>query len=184
MNLRQRGLASTLCAFTLILGAISPRQAAFAGGRRPPRIECDVSIPCTAEEAWAAWTTAPGLESFLARSARVTLEEGGEYLLDLGAGGSGDRLYSRSPRILHIDAPRALSFEWIVPLPQAAARDSMTVVTVRIEPLSPQRCRVRLEHTGWAPGDEDTEAFAYSQRLWKMALWNLRSTLTVRGRGR
>jgi hypothetical protein len=114
----------------------------------------------------------------------VTLEEGGEYRLDLGAGGSGDPPHSRFPRLLHVDAPRALSFEWVVPLPQAAARDSMTVVTVRIEPVSPQRCRVRLEHTGWVPGDEDTEAFAYSRRSWKMALRNLRSALTVRGRGR
>ena len=59
----------------------------------------------------------------------------------------------------------------------------MTIVTIRIEPVSQNRCRVRLEHTGWAIGDHDTEEFAYSQRSWKIVLRNLRSALTVRNEG-
>jgi len=180
MNRHRRGLLVSLATFTLIVGAISPHRAAPAEERRLPRIECDVSLPCAAEEVWAAWTTAEGLESFLARSARVTPEEGGEYMVDLGGGSPGELLHSRSPRILHVDAPRALSFEWVIPLPQAATRDPMTVVTIHIEPVSPQRSRVRLEHTGWTLGEETTEAFAYSQRSWKAVLRNLRSALAVR----
>lgn len=181
MNLNRRDLLVSLYTFTVILGAISPHQAAFALERTPPRIKGDISIPCTAEEAWAAWTTAEGLESFLARSARVSLVEGGEYVIDRRGGGPGDLLHTRSPRILRIDAPRELSFEWVIPLPEAAARDPMTIVTIRIEPVSPQRTRVRLEHTGWTSGEKKAEAFAYSQRAWKIVLRNLRSALSVRG---
>ena len=183
MNPHRRNLLGSLYLAAFILGAVGPHGAALAKDRKPPRIECDVSIPCPAEEAWTAWTTKEGLESFLARSARVTPEVGGAFALDL-AGSSPVELDARSPRILGMDVPRSLSFEWIIPLPKAAARDSMTVVTIRIEQVSPQRCRVHLEHSGWAVGEEATEAFAYSQQSWRLVLRSLRSALIARGRGR
>ena len=175
MGLRWSNLAEVLAILGLTLVGAATTEPVQAKEGKPPRIECDVSLPCSVEEVWAAWTTPEGLESFLARSAKISLKEGGDYDIDLGGGSPSELLHSRPPQILHVDAPRMLKFEWVVPLPEAAARDPMTVVTVRLEPASGRKCRVRLEHSGWTPGEESTEAFAYSQRSWKMVLRNLRT---------
>ena len=169
------GRLRMLCVASLL--ATLPESAA-AKDRTPPRITYDVIVACPAEEAWKAWTTAKGLESFLARKAQVDLRVGGAYVIQFGP---KEVQLPREPRILQLDVPHTISFEWIIPLPNATARDPMTVVSVQVESVSGERCKVHLEHTGWSDRDRETEDFRYSRQSWKVVLESLRTALTKRG---
>lgn len=131
----------------------------------------DRRLPISAEEAWQAWTAPERLTQWLCASANVDVRVGGAYELFW----EPDRPEHNSTlgcRVLEVDRPRLLRFEWRGPDQFADVMNEQpfpTRVTVRIEPDG-AGARMTLEHEGWGDGDDWEAARAWHERVWAGAV--------------
>lgn len=127
------------------------------------------------DEVWAMWTTEEGLR-FISPESRVELVPGGDYALFLNqpADERGNR-GSEGSRIVSVDAPRRLVFDWTFSpeTPGLRAAGETTRVTITVEPDA-GRTRVTLVVTGWKQGPEWDEGYAYFDRVWGYVFDRLR----------
>jgi len=119
---------------------------------RPLRHE--VVVEARIDEVWAAWTTEPGVESWLARNAKIELTPGGQYATngfgEVGEDGTADLT------VLAFDPGRTLAFTTSAPADEfpefAAAGDTWAVVS--LYPIDDGHPRVEYTMLGWREGEE------------------------------
>jgi uncharacterized protein YndB with AHSA1/START domain len=124
-------------------------------------------VDASVEEVWAMWTTEEGLR-FVSSESRVELEPGGDYALFLALPADDQgRRGSEGSRIVSVDPPNRLVFDWTFSpeTPALRAAGETTRVTVAIEPAGEQT-RVTLVATGWEEGGEWDQGYFYFDRAW------------------
>ncbi|WP_162143776.1 SRPBCC family protein [Hellea balneolensis] len=149
--------------------------AASAEAQLRPMVYTDKTVQGGIEEVWTDWTTAEGLESFLAPKAIVEGKLGGAYevwfLPDAPKGqrGAEDGVLlgwqKDSP-----DGSRMIQFTWKMPPYMPAINESMTVVQLWMIPAGETKTRLRLFHTGFGDTAEWREAELYFEKAWPQIL--------------
>ncbi|RMH13486.1 MAG: hypothetical protein D6695_03885 [Planctomycetota bacterium] len=142
-----------LCASLLLIG--------LAHIDSPAPIRTEIVVEAPVSEVWAAWTSEPGLESWLAPSALVELRPGGRYAINVNnrIGESG----TVELRVLAFEPNRMFAYTTTPPddefLKSISDGDSWAVVT--FTPLDASNTLVQHTSLGWRGGDDwdDTERF-------------------------
>jgi uncharacterized protein YndB with AHSA1/START domain len=156
----------------IVLTALALAAPVAASAERA--IEKAVEVAALLDQVWDAWTTEPGIVSFMAPGARIELRPGGLFevhfdpLAPAGERGADDM------RILALQPKKMLSFTWNAPPSLPEARQQRTVVIVRFEPVGDKAVRVTLHHTGWGDGGQWEQAYAYFDRAWGNVLASLK----------
>lgn len=133
----------------------------------PEPLELSVELDCPADHAFHTWTTRFG--QWWPRSHTVSADPETVVLLEPRLGG---RIYERAPsgeehdwgEVTAYDPPNRLSYLWHL----RADRTDATDVELTFVPLTDQRCRVDILHTGW----ERLGAAADTQRDANQAGWS------------
>jgi len=130
--------------------------------------EAEINAPIDA--VWADWTTAEGLESFLAPKAIVELEPGGAYeawfLPDAEPGQRG----AEDGIILGLQDKTMLNFTWAMPPYMPEVRPHMTSVQIWFLASDDNRTKVKLYHTGFGAGPDWEKGEAYFEKVWPEVL--------------
>ncbi|UCE42388.1 MAG: SRPBCC domain-containing protein [Candidatus Aminicenantes bacterium] len=133
----------------------------------------EVSIPASIDEAWNAWTTKQGLESFFAPECHIELELWGRYEIffvpDAEKGNKG----AEDNKILAVEPNKMFSFTWDAPATMPEVRKQRTSVVLKFEKLGEDKTRIVMCHTGWGEGDEWDRAFDYFTDAWDAVLKRL-----------
>jgi uncharacterized protein YndB with AHSA1/START domain len=139
------------------------------------RTEAVVHAPLA--EVWKCWTTSAGIASFLT-DAKVELGIGGPFEIyfvpDAPAGQRG----SEGCAVLSYEPMRMLSFSWNAPPKFGELREKRTWVVLHFDPEGAQRCRVRLQHLGFAEqveadparAEDWAQIRAYFDKAWPRVL--------------
>jgi uncharacterized protein YndB with AHSA1/START domain len=150
-------------------------------------------VNAPAAEVYALWTSPAGVTKFFAPKAEIDSRVGGDYniIFEPDMDPDGSSYGTKGARILRLDAPRSLSFEWITftadaqmpglpgpPAVPAAERNAVplpTWVEITFEPIGndSSRTRVRLAHYGFRHGGKWDESFAFFERAWAGVLKSL-----------
>jgi len=123
-----------------------------------------VAVP--AAEAFRAWTTKDGLESFLAPEAVVDPRPDGAFDIHMNPYAEPGLRGADGMRVLGIQEGRMISFTWNAPPSLPEARKQRTAVIVRTEPVDETHTRVSLTHVGWGTGGEWDKAYDYFDKAW------------------
>lgn len=122
------------------------------------------------DDVWKAWTTVEGVTSFFAPQARVDARPGGAYEIVFEPAAPPGERGSEGCKILGLDAPRLLAFDWNAPTHLPAVRRQRTIVNVQLDPSPGGGTDVRLTALGWGNGAEWEQAHAYFERAWDKVL--------------
>jgi uncharacterized protein YndB with AHSA1/START domain len=134
----------------------------------------EVEVAAPPLEAWSAWTTKAGIESWWGPpDAEIDLRIGGPFelffIMDAepgGRGGEGNRFLAYVPG-------EVLAFTWNAP-PDLALRDTQTWVVVTFASLQDGgHTHVRLVHTGFLTGPDWDAYVAYFEDAWTRVLARL-----------
>ncbi len=142
------------------------------------RKEAVVDAPL--ETVWKIWTTVEGL-LWLSSSSRVDLRPGGDYALFLALDpDERGRRGSEGSKIVSVEAPRELVFDWTFPpdVPALRYADETTRVTLTLEPVDPGRTAISLVAVGWGQGEDWDRGFQYFEAAWGFVFDRLRQHLS------
>jgi len=122
----------------------------------PKRLDFAVTVPATLDQVWEAFTTVPGVTSWLAPEAAVELRPGGKWEVSFGPGSStaGGTIELVQPRSL-------LAISAMAPDRFPTVRRERTDAVFLFEAAGPNATLVRLTQTGWKQGAEWDAAFSY-----------------------
>jgi uncharacterized protein YndB with AHSA1/START domain len=154
----------------LVLGAAAPAApgpAALPGSfdqghvhvvasAEPKRLDFSVVVPATIDQVWDAFTTAPGLQSWLAPHAVVEARPGGAWEVSFGPGSS-----TAGGTVLLLQPKSLLAIAAMAPDRFPTVRAQRTTAVFTFEPAGPTATTVRLAQTGWQRGAEWDDAYAY-----------------------
>lgn len=126
------------------------------------------------ETAWKTWTTTEGVTSFFAPKANIEARVGGRYelLFDLKAprGFQG----TEGCKVLSIDPPKNLAFEFLSPPEFPNARRILTRVDLVLENvLGGGLTKIDITHSGFLEGEEWDECFEFFNWNWNLVLGRL-----------
>ena len=128
-----------------------------------------VAVPV--DEVWKAWTTVEGVTSFFAPQARVEARPGGAYEMYFDPSGPAGSRDGEGCKVLSLDPPHLLAFDWNAPPHLPGVRKQRTIVNVALEPAPGGGVtEVRLTALGWGHGAEWEQAHAYFERAWGQVL--------------
>ena len=157
-----------------IFAAIAVLALASGAWAQERAITKEIVVSAPIDAVWEAWTTQPGIQSFLAPEAEIDARVGGAFhvhfdpLAAPGSKGADDMRY------MALQKPTLLSFDWNAPPHLAAVRQQRTFVMVRLRAQDAQTTQVRLTHTGWGDGGEWDQTYAYFDRAWTGILGHLK----------
>lgn len=142
-----------------------------------------VEVPLSIEAAWGMWLTPARARDFLAAEVRIEPWVGGRYetIFDPEADPAGARAGTYGSKIVAMDAPRRLVFEWESLTPEAAAAElggervlQKSEVEVVFEPRGVAATTVRIHHYGFGDGTHwDASYRFYRDRGWPWILRRL-----------
>jgi uncharacterized protein YndB with AHSA1/START domain len=133
------------------------------------RIETEVEVPATPEEAWEAIATGPGITAWF-MPAEVEGRVGGSVVHHHMADASS------SGRVTAYDPPRRFAYEEEFPLSE---RETLPIATeFLVEARSGGTCVVRVVMSGFGDGDAWDQAIESFEGGWRQALLSLRLYLT------
>ena len=156
-------------------------------------ITVEATVDAPPAEVYALWTSSAGAEKFFAPKAEIDPRVGGDYTIIFDPKNDPEGLSSgtKGARILEMDPPHKLSFEWIpftvasgqpdpagesgppaIPAAERNARPLPTWVEVTFEPTGAEgkQTRVRLAHYGFQHGGKWDASFAFFEQAWKFVL--------------
>jgi uncharacterized protein YndB with AHSA1/START domain len=114
----------------------------------------DVTVHGSIDDVWTAFTTAPGLSTWLWRDTRVDLRPGGDWLAIFPASTAGGTILSFVPK-------RQLVVSAMAPETFPTVRATRTRAQFDFVPITPNSTRVTLLQTGWQTGTEWDAAYEY-----------------------
>jgi uncharacterized protein YndB with AHSA1/START domain len=132
----------------------------------PPLI-ASATIKASQEAIWAAWTTSPGIKSFLAPDCKIDLRVGGSYEVYFNPQADPQDRGSIGSVILAIQPMNFFSFTWRNPPSISAIRWQFTQVSIQINDLNQKHGQVILTQDGWGTGPDWKEAYRYFKRAWQ-----------------
>lgn len=136
-------------------------------------INKEVTVPAGLDEAWNAWTTKQGLESFFAPECHVELKLYGRYeIFFLPHAEPGNR-GAEDNKILAVEPHKMFSFTWDAPAFMPEVRKQRTSVVLKFKKIEKDKTRIFVCHTGWGDGDEWDKAFEYFIEAWDVILKRL-----------
>lgn len=144
----------------------------------PAPIEHSIDVPADVESVWSRWTTDDGLTRFFARAVNVDLQVGGDYEIFFFPDNPPGTRGAEGTRLMAVEPPRRLAFEWDAPLAWPHQRGQRTMVEIRLKPVQ-GGTRVSLRHTGWGDGPEWGEVRDYFDPAWAKILRRLEYSFTV-----
>lgn len=131
-------------------------------------VTAQATIKATLQEAWEAWTTEEGLQSFFAPNVHVEARVDGPFEILFDPSKPKGEQGSEGMRILAIQPMKMLAFTWNAPPHLPEARKQRTHVTIRFEAVDTTHTRVTLSHDGWGEGGQWDQAFTYFERAWSV----------------
>lgn len=127
-------------------------------------------VAAPVDEVWKAWTTVEGVTSFFAPQARIEARPGGAYEMYFEPTAPAGSRGAEGCKLLSLDPPHRLAFDWNAPPSLPAVRLQRTIVNVQLEPLPGGGTEVRLTALGFGHGAEWERAHAYFERAWGQVL--------------
>ncbi|MCL4221883.1 MAG: SRPBCC domain-containing protein [Phycisphaerales bacterium] len=165
-----------MCTLALCAAPLFAEQPA-----RPDPLRTQTVIDANLQQAWHAWATTAGLESWLAGSADVDLRPGGRYATN--ADGKVGEPGTIELNILAFDPPYMLAYTTTAPADEfpnvAAAGDTWAVVT--FQPLDEHHTLVLHSALGWREGEEWDRARAFFAHANRRVLDMLRRHFQAHG---
>jgi uncharacterized protein YndB with AHSA1/START domain len=143
-------------------------------------IHCATQLICTLWEAYDHFTRNDLLEAWLATTAQVEPQVGGNYELFWNP---ADRQNDSTIgcKVTAIDPPSFIAFEWKSPKQFkhfANSADPLTHVVVTFSPVG-QYTRVNLIHSGWRNTPEWVEAAQWQEQAWTLAFKQLEGKINI-----
>ena len=136
------------------------------------------SVPL--ETVWQSWTTSEGVTSFFAPQANIEPKVRGFYELFFDLKAPRGFQGTEGCRVLNIDPPRSLAFEFLAPPKFPNVRRVRTRVDVLFEEvLSGGLVKVSLAHSGFVEGEEWDECFDFFSWSWDIVLGRFQYRFTV-----
>ncbi len=114
----------------------------------------EVIVPASVNDVWSAFTTPPGLKTWLWSDVRVDLREGGDWLVNFGPSTGGGTIVSFVPK-------RQLVISALAPDQFPTVRRERTTATFEFVAVTPASTKVTLLQTGWKKGKEWDDAYNY-----------------------
>ncbi len=149
----------------VILLSLSPAASA---GDRQLRTEFVVKAPL--QEAWKAWTTSQGLESFFAPHCRIDPRVDGELEIWFTPDAPPGQRGAEGQMVMQVLEGKRLAFTWNAPPTIPTLRDQKTLVTIDFEPLGAGLTRIRFAHLGWGRGEDWDQALEYFDGAWRIVV--------------
>jgi uncharacterized protein YndB with AHSA1/START domain/uncharacterized protein YciI len=161
-----------------------PQLPATPAGLEP--IELDVTIPAPLADAWRAWSTSEGAQTFFAPKVTIELAPLGKFEVLFNPAGAPGTRGAEDLRILAFAPERMLAFEWSAPPQFAKARPKRTFVVIELAAAGAEKTRVKLLHQGFAeqaklaPADveEWKQVREYFNEAWPVVLTSLEKRFT------
>ena len=147
---------------------------AASGHAAERAIDKEVIVAAPIETVWQSWTTKAGIESFFAPEAEIEARVGGAFHIHMDPFAAPGMKGADDMRVMALQAPKMLSFDWNAPPSLPEARQQRTFVIVRLADVDGKSTRVTLHHTGWGDGGEWDKTYAYFDRAWGNVLANLK----------
>lgn len=147
-------MRTALCAVLLVAATVSAQTPGPDQPQNPPKtLRIELSIPAPLKDVWAAFTTAPGLRSWLAPDVSVELKPGGDWLVKFPGSTGGGTIESFVPE-------KEIVISALAPdrFPTVRATRTHAVFTFAAEGNSTRVC---LTQTGWQSGKEWDAAYEY-----------------------
>jgi uncharacterized protein YndB with AHSA1/START domain/uncharacterized protein YciI len=168
---------------------IQPMRVALLGGSPIPKryvaepsdkiMRKEVTVDTSLDNAWHAWTTSDGVNSFFARESEIKLAISGPYeiyfRLDSATGLRG----SEDCRVLSFLPKQMLSFEWNAPPEFGELRNKRTQVILLFESIGPNQTQVIFSHLGWGKGDDWGKLYDYFDQAWSYVLDNFKKYFSI-----
>ena len=132
-----------------------------------------VEVEASADNAFDAWTSDEGVQSFFAPGSRIELAIGGDYELYFDKKAKFGQKGSEGCKILSFLPGEMLSFTWNNPPSIPEIRDKHTWVVIFFQSLSEKKSRITLVHLGWDAGESWQKALKYFDKAWDLVLGRL-----------
>lgn len=133
----------------------------------------EVTIPVGIDEAWNAWTSKHGLESFFAPECQVEPKLFGKYEIYFTPDAEPGKRGAENNKILAVEPNKMFSFTWDAPGNLAEVRKQRTSVVLKFKKIGEAKTRIFMCHTGWGDGDAWDKAFDYFSDAWNVVLKRL-----------
>lgn len=148
--------------------------APHAQAQLRPMVYSDTVVEADINTVWADWTSAEGLESFLASKAVVDPRPGGTYDVWLKPDASSTERGSVGGTILALqdnnDGSRMISFTWTAGPNVDKTEAQMTAVQIWFISDNADRTCLRLFHTGFGDGKAWQDSRRYFAQNWPEVL--------------
>ncbi len=131
-----------------------------------PSLCISTVINTNIREAWNAWTSKEGIESFFAPSCQIEAKVDGAYEIFFAPEATPGSRGSEGMKISALQTEKLLSFSWNAPPHLEEIRQQKTFVCIRFKKISAEKTQILLSHDGWGEGEEWQEAFDYFSYAW------------------
>ncbi len=159
---------------SLVAVGLSTGSAAAALDRPLEALEFHANVAATPAEAWEAWSTAEGLQTFFGPKVIFEPSPMGDYAIHWAPDNPPG---SRGAEDLHILAfepeQMRLAFTWSSPPQWENVRPQRAMVEIRISANDDGTALVSLYHYGWGWGEDWVEVREYFADAWKVILGRL-----------
>ena len=129
-------------------------------------LRAEIDLAATPEQVWAMWTTVPGLQSFLARGARIEPKVDGEFDILFSPEKPAGQRGAEGLRIVVFEPASRFAFTWNAPPDLPTIRAQRTVVEIRLAPNASGGTHLTFLHWGWGVGPDWDKAFDYFDKAW------------------
>jgi len=134
--------------------------------RDDPIVTAAAVVDATPDEAWTAWATDAGLETFLAPDCIVVLDPLSPFEAFADADEHGV-VGGEENHVLGFDPETMLHLTWRPPAGLRGIREMYTSVVVRFAPVDDRRTLVTVTHDGFGHGTDWAVARESAAEMWQ-----------------
>ena len=131
---------------------------------RPIEFEMELAAPI--QRVWEAWTTAHGVQTFLAPACNIDLRPGGDYEIFFYPEGEPGHRGADGNFVLAFQEPSLFSFTWNAPETLPTVRAQLSHVTLRLQAMDNQRTQMHFREDGYGQGGEWEKRREYFVSAW------------------